>query len=229
MDTTETDGEIKVSAHVLVQLGEELVTDVEQAILECVKNAYDADSKGCSIKIDTQRTGKLVQRGTLAKLGRYTEATENVVVTLRDENGDVLKLPPRKPQNGEPEDRIYRHLEWVGGSVVVEDHGDGLTYEQLQGSWLVISGSGETNLQWQEGQDEALRAYASRRQRSGPPWLYEARRYSSNSECSESNSTQSVPRPSAGPTATSWSVTRFQYYSVSKPTQRSSRVLASQR
>jgi signal transduction histidine kinase len=142
VDTTETEGEIKVSAHVLVQLGEELVTDVEQAILECVKNAYDADSKGCSIKIDTQRTGKLVQRGTPAKLGRYTEATENVVVTLKDENGGVLKLPLKKPQNGEPEDRIFRHLEWVG-SVVVEDHGDGLTYEQLQGSWLVISGSGK--------------------------------------------------------------------------------------
>jgi hypothetical protein len=27
---------------VLVQLGSELVTDAEQAILECVKNAYDA-------------------------------------------------------------------------------------------------------------------------------------------------------------------------------------------
>jgi hypothetical protein len=46
--------ELKVGAHVLVQLGSELVTDVEQAILECVKNAYDADSPGCLIDIDTR-------------------------------------------------------------------------------------------------------------------------------------------------------------------------------
>ena len=34
---------IKVGAHVLTQLGRELVTDVEQALLECVKNAYAPD------------------------------------------------------------------------------------------------------------------------------------------------------------------------------------------
>src|SRR6204780_4386270 len=47
------DPQLKVGAHVLVQLGSELVTDVEQAILECVKNSYDADSPGCLIDIDT--------------------------------------------------------------------------------------------------------------------------------------------------------------------------------
>jgi hypothetical protein len=36
--------QLRVGSHVLVQLGSELVTDVEQAILECVKNSYDADS-----------------------------------------------------------------------------------------------------------------------------------------------------------------------------------------
>src|SRR4051812_40888569 len=51
--SSEQRGELRVGAHVLVQLGSELVTDVEQALLECVKNAYDADSPGCRISIET--------------------------------------------------------------------------------------------------------------------------------------------------------------------------------
>jgi signal transduction histidine kinase len=43
---------LSISAHVVVQLGEELVTDVEQALLELAKNAYDADSRSCSIKVE---------------------------------------------------------------------------------------------------------------------------------------------------------------------------------
>lgn len=40
---------LSISAHVVVQLGEELVTDMEQALLELAKNAYDADSSSCEI------------------------------------------------------------------------------------------------------------------------------------------------------------------------------------
>jgi signal transduction histidine kinase len=43
---------LSISSHVVVQLGEELVTDVEQALLELAKNAYDADSETCEIVIE---------------------------------------------------------------------------------------------------------------------------------------------------------------------------------
>jgi signal transduction histidine kinase len=43
---------LSISAHVVVQLGEELVTDVEQALLELAKNAFDADSESCEIKVE---------------------------------------------------------------------------------------------------------------------------------------------------------------------------------
>lgn len=43
---------LSISAHVVVQLGEELVTDIEQALLELAKNAYDADSASCEIKVE---------------------------------------------------------------------------------------------------------------------------------------------------------------------------------
>lgn len=44
---------IKIDAFVVRQLGEELISDAEQAILELVKNSYDADSDWCAINIDT--------------------------------------------------------------------------------------------------------------------------------------------------------------------------------
>ena len=44
---------LKIDAHVVRQLGEELISDPEQAILELVKNSYDADSPWCNISIDT--------------------------------------------------------------------------------------------------------------------------------------------------------------------------------
>jgi len=58
---------LKVSPHVLVQLGSELVTDVEQALLECVKNSYDADSIGCRIDIQTRESGVITETGTAGR------------------------------------------------------------------------------------------------------------------------------------------------------------------
>ncbi|WP_215780019.1 sensor histidine kinase [Paludibacterium sp. B53371] len=43
---------LSISSHVVVQLGAELVTDVEQALLELAKNAYDADSETCEIIVE---------------------------------------------------------------------------------------------------------------------------------------------------------------------------------
>lgn len=43
---------LSISSHVVVQLGLELVTDVEQALLELAKNAYDADSPECEITVE---------------------------------------------------------------------------------------------------------------------------------------------------------------------------------
>lgn len=45
---------LSISSHVVVQLGSELVTDVEQALLELAKNAYDADSETCEISVEPE-------------------------------------------------------------------------------------------------------------------------------------------------------------------------------
>jgi len=43
---------LHIDAHALLQLGEQLITDDAQAILELVKNCYDADSEWARVRID---------------------------------------------------------------------------------------------------------------------------------------------------------------------------------
>lgn len=142
MDKPLEDAALRVSAHVLVQLGSELVTDVEQAILECVKNAYDADSVGCRIDIDTTENGVLYEQGPFGKLANFQSPAENVKVTLFDLDG----LPIEFDESGIPKNQIddnaivERRLEYVG-RITIEDSGDGLSLDQLRSSWLVISNS----------------------------------------------------------------------------------------
>jgi len=44
---------LRIDAHALVQLGEQLISDDEQAILELIKNSYDADAEWARVQIDT--------------------------------------------------------------------------------------------------------------------------------------------------------------------------------
>jgi signal transduction histidine kinase len=131
----DNDAQLKVGAHVLVQLGAELVTDVEQAILECVKNAYDADSPGCVIDIDTVEQDIRIEFGTAIKLAKFNVPSETVRVTISDEKGGQLSSATKNAR---------RELEYTG-RITVEDRGEGLTSEQLRTSWLVISQSAKRN------------------------------------------------------------------------------------
>lgn len=129
-------GELRVGAHVLVQLGSELVTDAEQALLECVKNAYDADASGCRVEVDTRERACRIEVGAADRIARFTGATETVTATIEDLNGTVLDPAVTAPAV------VRRRLDYVG-RITIEDDGTGIPYESLQNSWLVVSGSGK--------------------------------------------------------------------------------------
>jgi signal transduction histidine kinase len=48
----ESETHLKIDSHVVIQLGAELISDSEQALLELVKNAYDGDATRCTILIE---------------------------------------------------------------------------------------------------------------------------------------------------------------------------------
>ena len=129
------DAQLRVASHVLIQLGRELVTDAEQAILECVKNAYDADSPGCKIVVDTKVQDVVVETGPASRLAKFSVPSESVTVRLLKENGKPVDI-----NEIEPDEIIRRELSYVG-KITVEDTGDGLDSDQLKSSWLVISNS----------------------------------------------------------------------------------------
>lgn len=106
---------LTVDAHVVVQLGEELISDVEQALLELVKNAYDADSIFCSILIDTNYT----EKKSLSALSDATTASQSF-----DEHAS-------KPVNDD---------NYVG-LIRVVDNGHGMSLKEIQNGWLVVSAS----------------------------------------------------------------------------------------
>lgn len=43
---------LRIDSHVVIQLGAELISDSEQALLELIKNAYDGDATRCSIVLE---------------------------------------------------------------------------------------------------------------------------------------------------------------------------------
>lgn len=130
---------LKVSPHVLVQLGSELVTDVDQALLECVKNSYDADSVGCKIIVDTRKAGEIVEKASAERLLAFSQPAENVQIELRDQSGN--RIDPKAPRRKiSPDERIERHLHYTG-KITIEDTGDGIPPEKIASSWLMISGS----------------------------------------------------------------------------------------
>ena len=71
-----------INAAVVFRLGEELITDVVQALVELVKNCYDADATWVNVKIDTQGPNDQGQM--------YTESIGTIVV---EDNGHGMDTP----------------------------------------------------------------------------------------------------------------------------------------
>lgn len=121
IENIDSEPHLSISAHVVVQLGKELVTDKEQSILELVKNAYDADADECEIIIDPEWS-------------------------VSPEEDEVLYyslFPDRKPSENDRPDQISKKkqlsIRETVGKITIRDDGDGMPDEVVKNSWLRIS------------------------------------------------------------------------------------------
>lgn len=73
-----------VDASVIFQLGEHLITDAVQALVELIKNGYDADASQVLVEVDTSWTGK--GPSGIERLGQIVVSDDGVGMTT-----DVLK------------------------------------------------------------------------------------------------------------------------------------------
>ncbi len=111
---------LSISAHVVVQLGEELVTDKEQSILELVKNCYDADATDCDIYIDPDWKIDPTQ-------------DPDLYFCLFPEHRNEHESELESLNNNFPIKTV--------GRIVIEDDGEGMSDETVRNSWLRISSS----------------------------------------------------------------------------------------
>lgn len=115
---------LSISAHVVVQLGEELVTDVEQAFLELAKNAYDADSTTCQIIIEPDWV--LNPTDPAYVLLTSDQSNSSSQDTTSDEHAKKVE-----------DDKAPR----VMGRIRIKDFGTGIDAEAVTNGWLRISSS----------------------------------------------------------------------------------------
>jgi signal transduction histidine kinase len=105
---------LEIDSHVIRQLGDELITDTGQALLELVKNSYDADASYCHVAVDTRHEETI-------------EVPQPRGVTGMHERGkDAEKSPPSH-------NRVFT------GRLTVTDNGEGMSFETIRRGWLTIS------------------------------------------------------------------------------------------
>lgn len=111
---------LEVHPSVVFKLGADLVTDDVQALIELVKNAYDADATRVKVVVDTQVWTDLIT-------GDEVEAPAELSVAERDESRRA------------PEGATYAPRDRVRGKITISDNGSGMDLEAIRRGWLTVS------------------------------------------------------------------------------------------
>lgn len=125
---------LQVHPSVVFKLGADLVTDDVQALIELVKNSYDADSPDAQITVNTEawtdpQTGEVVDAPLTesarkaAAAARGAEASDAATTTGAPAPPDESPVLP------------------VRGIIQIRDRGEGMTTEAITGGWLTVSAS----------------------------------------------------------------------------------------
>jgi len=116
----------EVHPSVLFKLGEDLIKDDAQALVELIKNSYDADARVVRVKVDTE-----------SLLDPNTGATVARAEPLEEEPSNAEPTEPVKGA-GSNEESPTKLLK---GRVRVLDDGVGMSVRQIQSGWLTVSAS----------------------------------------------------------------------------------------
>jgi len=145
--SSERDVHFRVSASVLTRLGEELITDSTQALLELIKNAYDADARTVTVDVDTTcRVSAPGQEQTDVDRERSEDDTgfpsqedqaPASASSGQDEAGIVARREDTEPEaaDGAAEERA------TVGYLRISDTGHGMDEAAIRDGWLTLSAS----------------------------------------------------------------------------------------
>jgi len=119
------DAPLHLSVHpsVVFKLGEDLITDDVQALIELVKNAYDADSPFARIVVDTQVWTDPISGAEVDPPNRRDNSSQWGSVEEGQRHAGTRSVRP------------------VQGRIAVTDRGVGMTVEDIRRGWLTVSAS----------------------------------------------------------------------------------------
>lgn len=118
---------LDIDANVVRQLGDELITDSEQALLELVKNSYDADSEWCNVVIDTE-----VVEAITRPVGLDASKNNDSKSSATSDYRGIAH------QSNETEELTNEDVGLIG-KISIQDNGCGMTLDDIRRGWLTIS------------------------------------------------------------------------------------------
>lgn len=133
-----------IDPEVVFRLGDELITDELQALLELVKNSYDASATETTVRIDTQ-----------APAPRLHIPAELLDESPGDTQGDDDLTPATNGAGDNSEPTARPRPRKAQGWVEVSDNGDGMDRDGLAHGWLLIS-TREKRTQKEKGKTNRL-------------------------------------------------------------------------
>lgn len=132
----------KVSARTAKLIGQENFSNPEGAIIELVKNCYDADAENCIVIFDTKFEG-VPDSLSSADFQKYAKQNKPVSSSYKLKAGKYTLLTKLT------DERISSLTEFFSGfnSIYVIDNGHGMTSEVIQNHWMEI-GTGNKEFQY---------------------------------------------------------------------------------
>ncbi|ROI12241.1 sensor histidine kinase [Kaistella haifensis] len=135
----------KVSARTARLIGRENVASSKGAIIELVKNAYDADSKVCIVYFDNKFSTLLSEiddahYNGLLELGLSTEYLEEVYT--KDENEEKYLL---KTEITEDKRNSFKNIISKFSALYIIDFGEGMTQNIIRDHWMTIGTDNKAN------------------------------------------------------------------------------------
>lgn len=127
-----------VSSKTARLIGRENISDSNGAIIELVKNAYDADADSVYIEFNIIFE-KIPDKITISENKKYFNEQEyNTLISFYNQNGDILV---KKDNLNDEQEDILKNILFSKNSIIILDNGSGMNEQIIKTIWMNIGTS----------------------------------------------------------------------------------------
>ncbi|WNY23717.1 hypothetical protein MmiHf6_10310 [Methanimicrococcus hongohii] len=128
----------QVSAKAARLIGRESIADVDGAIIELVKNSYDADASCVFIKFLMPFPSVPSKINVSQLYSHFSEDERNSLFKFYDKNGDIFS---KKADLSREDSSLIESIFFSKNVIILADNGHGMTYSTLSDTWMSIGTS----------------------------------------------------------------------------------------